>query len=403
MKRGLPFILGVFLIFFAGITLGVNAKTLPSQLNEELRLLKIYTDVFNLVQKIYVEPVEPKKLVYGSLKGMMHSLDPYSDFFPPEEFKEFQTETHGEFGGLGIEITKEGYKLIIVAPIEDTPAWKAGLKPGDVILEIDGKPTDRMSLLQAIKLMRGKPGTKVTLTIWRKGVNKPFKVTITRAIIKIRSVKTKELENGKIGYIRITQFQENTASDFEKALRKFKDKKGLIIDVRNNPGGLLASVVKISDMLLKEGDLIVYTKGRMPNANEEFYSQRKPIIPLDIPIVILVNRGSASASEILTGALMDNNRAISVGDRTFGKGSVQTLIPLSDGSGVKITTAYYYTPKGRKIMNKGITPDIVVHMSKEEDLKRLEAEKDQKLGKKVKVNDPQLEAGVNVIKILTEK
>ena len=401
MRSRLSLVAGIFLIFIAGLSFGLNTKTESEKLKEDLELLGIYTEVFKIVKEIYVEPVDSQKLIYGSLRGMMKSLDPYSAFFSPDEYKDFTTETHGEFGGLGIEITMENHKLIIVAPIEDTPAWRAGLKPGDIIIEINGEPTDKMTLLQAVKKMRGKPGTKITLTIWRKGVEKPFKVTITRAIIKIRSVKTKELENGKIGYIRLTQFQENSAEDFKKALLKFKDKEGIIIDLRNNPGGLLSTAVRIADMMLKKGDMIVYTKGRIPRSNEEFYSKANPVIPLDIPLVIIVNKGSASASEILTGALKDNNRAIAVGDKTFGKASVQTLIPLPDGSGIKITTAHYYTPNGKLIMNKGITPDIVVHMTEEEEMERLKAEREAKIqGKEIKIKDPQLDAAINAIKIL---
>ena len=332
---------------------------------------------------------------------MLSSLDPYSTFFTPEEFKEFTTETHGEFGGLGIEITQKNHKLIIVAPIEDTPAYKAGLKPGDVIIEIEGEPTEKMTLFQAVKKLRGKPGTKVTITIWRKGVEKPFKVTITRAIIKVKSVKTKELEEGKIGYIRLTQFQENSGKDFEDALRKFKTKEGIIIDLRNNPGGLLSVAVRIADEILPKGKLIVYTKGRYERNNEKFYSTSDPVVPEDLPIVLIVNKGSASASEILTGALRDNNRALAVGDKTFGKASVQTLIPLPDGSGVKLTTAHYYTPSGKLIMNKGIMPDIVVKVTDEEEIERIKAERDAKIeGKKVEIKDPQLDAAVNAIKIL---
>ncbi len=401
MKSRLSLVAGILLIFIAGLSFGLNTKTDTEKLKKDLELLGIYTEVFKIVKEIYVEPVDSKKLIYGSLRGMMNSLDPYSAFFTPDEYKDFTTETHGEFGGLGIEITMENHKLIIVAPIEDTPAWRAGLKPGDIIIEINGEPTDKMTLLQAVKKMRGKPGTKITLTIWRKGVEKPFKVTITRAIIKIRSVKTKELENGKIGYIRLTQFQENSAEDFKKALLKFKDKEGIIIDLRNNPGGLLSTAVRIADMILKKGDMIVYTRGRTPRSNEEFYSRTDPVIPLDMPIVILVNKGSASASEILTGALKDNNRAIAVGDKTFGKASVQTLIPLPDGSGIKVTTAHYYTPSGKLIMNKGITPDIVVHVTEKEEMERLKAEREAKIhGKKVKIKDPQLDTAINAIKIL---
>ncbi len=402
MKSKVALALGILIIFTAGVGFGINAKTDPeNDHTKDLKLLGIYTDVFKLVKDYYVEPVDSKTLVYGSLRGMLSSLDPYSTFFTPDEFKEFTTETHGEFGGLGIEITQKNHKLIIVAPIEDTPAYKAGLKPGDIIIEIEGEPTEKMTLFQAVKKLRGKPGTKVTITIWRKGVEKPFKVTITRAVIKVKSVKTKELEKGKIGYIRLTQFQENSGKDFEKALEKFKNKEGIIIDLRNNPGGLLSVAVRIADEILPKGKLIVYTKGRYERNNEKFYSTSDPVIPEDLPVVLIVNKGSASASEILTGALRDNNRALAVGDKTFGKASVQTLIPLPDGSGVKLTTAHYYTPSGKLIMNKGIMPDIVVKVSDEEEIERIKAERDAKIeGKKVEIKDPQLDAAVNAIKIL---
>jgi Periplasmic protease len=259
-----------------------------------------------------------------------------------------------------------------------------------------------MTLFQAVKKMRGQPGTKVTLTIFRKGVDKPFKVEIVRDIIKVKSVKTKELENGKIGYIRLTQFQENSADEFEKALKQFKNKEGIIIDLRNNPGGLLTSAVSIASMLLPKGKLIVYTQGRDPKNKEEFYSESDPIVPKDVPMAVIVNKGSASASEILTGALKDHKRAIIVGDTTFGKASVQTLIPLQDGSGIKLTVAHYYTPNGNLIMNKGITPDIIVKMTEEEEMAKAKAEREAKISGKdeTEVKDPQLEAAVNAIKIL---
>lgn len=401
MKSRISMVVGVILIFVAGMSFGLNAKTPKSDYSEDIQIIRTYTDVLKLVEDNYVEPTDPKKLLYGSLRGLLSSLDPYSTFFTPEEFKEFTSETQGEFGGLGMEVTMENNKLLVVSPIEDTPAFKAGIKPGDWIVEIDGEPTDKMTLFQAVKKMRGKPGTKVTLTIFRKGVEKPFKVELVRDLIKVKSVKTKELENGKIGYIRLTQFQENSAEEFEKALKSFKNKEGIIIDLRNNPGGLLTSAVSIADMLLPKGKLIVYTQGRDPKNKEEFYSQSEPVVDKKIPIAVIVNKGSASASEILTGALKDNNRAIIVGDTTFGKASVQTLIPLPDGSGVKLTVAHYYTPNGNLIMNKGITPDIIVKVSEEEEAERAKAEREAKMnGKEVEIKDPQLEAAINAIKIL---
>ncbi|GAB6071697.1 S41 family peptidase [Venenivibrio stagnispumantis] len=401
MRNKLLTIIGVLSIFIAGVSFGLNTKTEKKDYSDELQIISTYTDVLKLVEENYPDPVKPKDLLYGSLRGMLSALDPYSTFFTPEEFKEFTTETQGEFGGLGIEITMENNRLMVVSPIEDTPAYKAGIKAGDVILEIDGQPTDKMSLPQAVKLMRGKPGTKVTLTIFRKGVDKPFKVEIVRDIIKVKSVKTKELENGKIGYIRLAQFQENSAEEFEKALKQFKDKEGLIIDLRNDPGGLLTVAISIADQLLPKGKLIVYTQGKDPKSREDYFSTSDPIIPTSMPIVVLVNKGSASASEILTGALKDNKRAIIVGDTTFGKASVQTLIPLPDGSGIKLTTAHYYTPSGALIMNKGIVPDIIVKVSEEEEINRMKAERDAKLnGKEVEIKDPQLEAAINAVKIL---
>jgi carboxyl-terminal processing protease len=401
MKSKVSMVVGVMLIFIAGMSFGLNAKSSKTDYSDDIQIIRTYTDVLKLVEDNYVEPTDSKKLLYGSLRGLLSSLDPYSTFFTPEEFKEFTSETQGEFGGLGMEVTMENNKLLVVSPIEDTPAYKAGIKPGDWIVEIDGEPTDKMTLFQAVKKMRGKPGTKVTLTIFRKGVEKPFKVELVRDIIKVKSVKTKELENGKIGYIRLTQFQENSAEEFEKALLSFKNKEGIIIDLRNNPGGLLTSAVSIADMLLPKGKLIVYTQGRDPKNKEEFYSQSEPIVDKKIPIAVIVNKGSASASEILTGSLKDNNRAIIVGDTTFGKASVQTLIPLPDGAGVKLTVAHYYTPNGNLIMNKGITPDIIVKVSEEEELERAKAEREAKLnGKEVEIKDPQLEAAINAVKIL---
>jgi len=403
-KTLIALVIGIFLIFIAGYSFGVSTKSSNnvSSLEEDLKFLNLYTEALNIVKEYYVEDVKTKTLIYNSLKGMLKRLDPYSQFFTPDELKEFTEDSTGEFGGLGIEITMEDGKLKVVSPIEDTPAWRAGIKAGDIIVEIDGEPTDTMTLREVVKKLRGKPGTKVTLTIIRKGLKKPLKITVTRAIIKVKSVKTKTLENGKYGYIRLTQFQSNSAEEFEKALKKFKNKKGIIIDLRNNPGGLLDVVENIADMLLPKGKLIVYTKGRKKGANSKAYSVHPPVIPTTIPLIVLVNKGSASASEILAGALQDNKRAIVVGDQTFGKASVQTIIPLEDGSAVKLTIAHYYTPSGRLIDKKGIIPDIVVHMSDEEEFKRLKAERDIKLGKKVNYKDPQLEEAINVLNYLNK-
>lgn len=401
MKSKVSMMLGVLLIFIAGMSFGLSSKDDKRDYSEEAKIIRVYTDVLKMVEDNYVENPDKKQLLYGSLRGMLSALDPYSTFFTPDEFKEFTSETQGEFGGLGIEITMENNKLLVVSPIEDTPAYKAGIKAGDWIVEIDGEATDKMTVFQAVKKMRGNPGTKVTLTIFRKGIDKPFKVEITRDIIKVKSVKTKEIENGKIGYIRLTQFQENSAEEFQKALKQFKNKEGIIIDLRNNPGGLLTAAVSISDMLLPKGKLIVYTQGRDAKNKEEFYSQSEPVISTNIPIAVIVNKGSASASEILTGALKDNKRAIIVGDTTFGKASVQTLVPLPDGSGVKLTIAHYYTPSGTLIMNKGITPDIVVKMTEQQEEEKAKAEREARMnGKDELVKDPQLEAAINAIKIM---
>jgi carboxyl-terminal processing protease len=285
----------------------------------------------------------------------------------PESYREMQVETSGSFGGLGIEITIRDDVLTVVAPIEGTPAWRAGVQPGDRIVKIEGLATKDMSLPDAVKRMRGPKGTKVTITIVRDGTREPFDVGLTREIIQVQSVKTQELEPG-IGYIRIRQFQERTAPDLVAAVEKF-DKggtlAGLIVDVRNNPGGLLSAAVEVSEEFLGDGKLIVYTEGRVRNQNMRFTAHAKRALT-DVPLVVLVNQGSASASEIVAGAIQDHGRGVVIGQQTFGKGSVQTIIPLSDGSGLRLTTARYFTPKGRSIHGKGITPDIIIDPPKDE-------------------------------------
>lgn len=325
--------------------------------------LKIFADALSIAQKNYVEEVESKELIYGAIRGMLSSLDPHSSFMTPDDFREMQVETKGRFGGVGIEITMRNGILTVVSPIEDTPAFKAGIKAGDVIARINGESTKDMNIMEAVKKMRGKPGTEVVLSIVREGEPELIDFTIIRDIIKIRSVKHKVIDES-YGYIRLTQFQERTASELRSALNKMTDEtggmKGLVLDLRNNPGGLLDQAVKVSDTFLSSG-MIVYTDGRLESQKMRFYARKNGTEP-DYPIVVLVNAGSASASEIVAGALQDTGRGLILGTKTFGKGSVQTILPLEDGSGIRITTARYFTPNGRSIQAEGIVPDLVVEM-----------------------------------------
>ena len=325
--------------------------------------LKVFGEALQYILSSYVEPVKSKDLIYGAIKGMVGELDPHSAFLTPDMFKEMQVETKGEFGGLGIEITIRDGKLTVVSPIEGTPAYKAGVKAGDVIIKIDGKSTEGITLMEAVKKLRGPKGTKVTITIVREGLEKPLDITITRDIIRIKSVVYRmEDPKAKVGYVKIRAFREHTARNLEKAINDLKAKgmRALILDLRNDPGGLLTQAVKVSDLLLPKGKLIVYTKGRTKEDQMRFVSREDPVLPPTFPMVVLVNAGSASASEIVSGALQDWHRAVVMGERTFGKGSVQTIFPLSDGSALKLTTAEYYTPKGRSIQEEGIIPDVEI-------------------------------------------
>ena len=323
--------------------------------------LKTFSEVLDMVEKNYVEPVENDRLMQGAINGMIKSLDPHSSFMTAEMYKELEVDTRGTFGGLGIEITILKNVLTVVSPIEDTPAYHAGIKAGDQILRIDEKDTKDITITEAVKRLRGPKDTKVTITILREGMTKPKDYVITRSIIKIRSVKTNVYDN-HIGYIRISSFQEQTADDAKKALKEIETKasplKGIVIDMRNNPGGLLNQSVEVSDLFLKSG-VIVSTRGRSKNMETKSMAKDDGDEPT-CPIVILVNEGTASAAEIVSGALQDSGRAIILGTQTFGKGSVQTVIPLEDGSALKLTTAKYYTPNGRSIQAEGIIPDIVV-------------------------------------------
>lgn len=358
LKLALAGLILLLLIAGGGARHGVIA------IEDTYERIKVFTEVLSLVQSNYVDEVNPKDLIYGALKGMLETLDPHSAFMPPDIYKEMQVETQGSFGGLGIEITVKDRQLTVVAPIEGTPADRAGIQAGDRILKIDGKPTKDMTLMEAIKKMRGPKGTKVTITIWREDFTEPRDIALVREIIEIKSVKSKDLGDG-IAYVRIASFQERTGRDLEKALDVIErgGMKALVLDLRNNPGGLLSQAVGVADKFLEKGRLIVYTEGRVKNQDLKFTAEHNGNHE-HFPMVVLVNGGSASASEIVAGALQDWNRAVILGTQTFGKGSVQTVIPLSDGSGLRLTTAKYYTPKGKSIHNKGITPDIIVEPPK---------------------------------------
>lgn len=341
--------------------------------------LKLFTEILSLVQSNYVDEVNSKDLMFGAVRGMLETLDPHSSFMPPEAFKEMQVETQGSFGGLGIEITVKDRLLTVVAPIEGTPADRAGLQPGDRILKIDGQQTKDMTLMDAVRKLRGPRGSRVTINILREGTPEAFDVPLVRETIEIRSVRNKDLGDG-IYYVRISSFQERTAKDLEKALEQAQKvgANALVLDLRNDPGGLLNQAVAVSDMFLDKGQLIVYTRGRQKNQDLRFTAEHSSGFP-KLPMVVLVNGGSASASEIVAGALQDWKRAVLLGTKTFGKGSVQTVIPLSDGSGLRLTTAKYFTPTGRSIHGSGIVPDIVVEPAKVEVKPPTAAEREQML------------------------
>jgi carboxyl-terminal processing protease len=356
------------LLLFASLTvmilLGPYGDSRVSAIDRNTyRNLKTFSEVLDMVEKNYVDPVENDKLMQGAINGMIKSLDPHSSFMTADMYKELEVETRGSFGGLGIEITILKDVLTVVSPIEDTPAYIAGIKAGDQIIRIDGKTTKDITITEAVKKLRGPRDTNVTITIMREGLTKPKDYVITRSVIKIKSVKMK-LYDGQIGYIRIASFQERTVDDVKKSLQEIEAKarplKGIVIDMRNNPGGLLNQSIEVSDLFLKSG-VIVSTRGRSKNMESKSIAKNDGDEPT-CPIVVLVNEGTASAAEIVSGALQDNGRAVILGAQTFGKGSVQTVIPLEDGAALKLTTARYYTPSGRSIQAEGITPDIVVKL-----------------------------------------
>ncbi len=349
-------IVGALLI---GILVGRTLVPGVLQATEPYEYLKVFTEVLTQIEKNYVEETKSIDLIHGAIRGMLATLDPHSGYMPPDVYKEVQVETKGKFGGVGIQIGIRDKRLTVVAPIEDTPAYRAGIQSLDYIFKVDGESTKDMTLLDAVHRMRGPKGTKVTLTVIRKGVDEEIVVDLIRDEIMIQSVRGRMLEGG-VGYLRIAQFQEQTAAEQETVLSELKEKgmKSLIIDLRNNPGGLLSSAVGVTEKFIPSGKIVVSIKDRKGKRDEYRANAGDPLI--NIPIIVLVNAGSASASEILAGALQDWGRAVVVGTQTFGKGSVQTILPLSDGSGLRLTTAKYFTPDDRSIHGVGITPNIKV-------------------------------------------
>jgi len=406
----------LFVLIFFNFLLSKDIQNLQAQ---KLAAYEKFVKVVNIIEAYYVDELNTTTIINKALKGLLPQLDPHSSFLDKRAYKELKIQTNGQFGGLGMVVGMRKGVLTVISPIDDTPAAKAGIKAGDIILMINNKATLDMSLDEAVNLMRGKPGTKVTLTIVRKG-QKPFKVTITRAIIKVKSVKAKDVKGyPEIKYIRISSFDKNVVKNLKKILKNLKKehKKGIIIDLRNNPGGLLNQAVGTLDLFIDRG-ILVSQKGRIKDENKVFYAHYFGTYK-DIPIVVLVNSGSASASEIVSGGLQDHKRAVIVGETTFGKGSVQAIIPIDKNEAVRLTVARYYLPSGRTIQAKGVTPDIIVHPGKiqtenegvtlkESELKNhLRAELEKLQHKKISKNnkneidpskDLQLLTGVSVLK-----
>ena len=360
-RVGTGLLLGLSLGLALTLGHGVLAKR-EQQSTVPLEELRTFTDVYARIKKDYVVEVDDKVLLENAIRGMLSGLDPHSSYLNEEEFKELQIGTTGEFGGLGIEVGMEDGFVKVISPIDDTPAQRAGVKAGDLIIRLDGKPVKGMSLNEAVKIMRGKKGTSITLTIVREGVDKPLKIDIVRDVIRVKSVKSRLLEPG-YGYIRITNFQSKTTRNLIDAIDRLEKEnkaalKGMILDLRNNPGGVLTGAVGVSDAFLDDG-LIVYTEGRVDDSVLRYSATRGDVIN-GAPLVVMINGGSASASEIVAGAMQDHKRAIIMGSRSFGKGSVQTILPLKEDSALKLTTARYYTPSGTSIQAEGIEPDIVL-------------------------------------------
>lgn len=376
--------------------------------------VELFADAISIIRSDYVDESDSKKLIYGAMKGMLSSLDDFSQFMEPDEFNEIKTETKGEFGGVGIEISLKDGILTVVTPIVGTPAEGAGVKPGDKIVKIDDKVTKNITLQDSVKKMRGKPGTTVKLTIWREKEQKMLEIPIKRDIIKVKSIRKAELIRDKIGYIKLVEFQEKTTRDLEETLKKLESQgmDSLILDLRNNPGGLLDGAVDVSERFIPRDKMIVSIKSRNKEQNMEFKSSGKYTHP-DYPVIVVVNEGSASASEIVAGAIQDNRRGIILGTKTYGKASVQTVIPLKDGSALRLTTALYYTPSGKLIKGEGILPDVIVEKEETvkkgdevdvfEKLEESEALPPKDISAKEKIRpekDNQLEMAINLIKTI---
>lgn len=387
-------------------------KANKKDLSDTYKEIELFADAFSILKYSYVQPVSAKDLIRGALKGMLDSLDDYSQYLEPDNFDELKEDTKGQFGGIGIEVGVRGGVLTVISPIDGTPAKEAGLMPNDVIVKIDGEITRDLTTHDAVKKLRGKPGTTVNMTLWRDKENRFFDVVIKREIISVKSIKKYDILAGDIGYIKLVEFQESSASEIEEAMKLFSKKniKGVILDLRFNAGGLLNSAIAVSEIFLPKGTLIVSTKARIESQNKE-YRAAKDSPYSDIVLAVLVNEGSASASEIVAGAMKDNGRGILVGQKTFGKGSVQTVLPMRDGSALRITTAEYFTPKGISIHKQGIMPDIDAlresdselnaEKNKAEDVfEKLEEKKPNKEEeKKIKI-DNQMKTAIDIIKAL---
>lgn len=418
IKRYRVILFSAIFMLAASLTMwGYEAQKAPkSQSRDDLyNQVELFSDAVSVIRSDYVTEVDSKKMIYGSLRGMLSSLDDFSSFLDPDEYKDIAIEARGQFGGIGVEITLREGILTVITPIAGTPADSAGVRPQDKIVRINGKTTKNINLNDAVKMMRGEPGTQLVLTIWRDKEEKILDIPIKRAVINIASIKDAYLIEDKIGYIKLIEFQEKAGRELEESLKKLESQgmDGLILDLRNNPGGLLDTAIEISEKFLAKDQVIVSTKSRNQSEDVVFKSKGRFIHP-EYPMIVLVNEGSASASEIVAGALRDNKRAILLGTKTFGKGSVQTVMPLKDGSALRLTTASYYTPSGKSIMNQGVVPDILIEQEELKDRKKdtpdifdkIEEEKDAK--KSVKSQNPQktmekdnqLKAALNLLKAI---